>query len=481
MSKKLYDIFEKVASSIPEKVAFNFAEQSITYQEFKENILECEKELIRIGVLKGTKVLLQVEEPEVFACMIFSIWKLQAIFIPIEKKVKDDELLRAKEESNCDFFITTLGTLDTLTRMEGKFSNLQFEKVSHEKKIPCDKDTALMFYTSGTTGLPKCVAFNHDAMTNNIMTVATKMNLSAEDIFYTPLELTLPATITTVLLPALCSGTELFIRKTQLPRAVLGNIRTNSITIFFAVPYMYELMLQFMSTSKDNAFENVKVCISSSAFMKPYIFEQFYQTTNLFIHSIYCSSEAGAITYNDAEDLETIKNSVGRPLPGVHVQIYTGDKEALNDEDGEIVVSGANMSSGYFNRPELNKEVFLERGVNTGDLGCKDKNNFLVLRGRISDVINVAGYLVNPKEVEDLIVTMDEIAEAVVYAVSKDVIGECIVAKVILKDKQKTISEQDIINYCSKHMSNYKVPRNIEFVESIQTGRYGKKVRKFKV
>lgn len=478
MGKKLYDIFEKVVASSTEKAAFYFANRSITYRVLQKSILECERELIRIGIKEGTKVLLQMEEPEVFACMILSIWKLHGVFIPIEKKVTDEELIRAKEESNCDFYITVSGTSDYFKNMEGNFAFVQYEKIVHEKTIPCEEGTALMFYTSGTTGLPKCVAFSHDAMTNNIITVAEKMNLSTEDIFYTPLVLTLPATITTVLLPALCSGTSLFISDTQLPRVILKNIRTNSITVFFAVPYMYELMIQMMNREEDNFFANVKVCVSSSAFMKPYIFEQFYEKTDLFIHSIYCSSEAGAITYNDAKDLETIKNSVGRPLPGVQIQIFMRGDVAKENEIGEIVISGANMSSGYFDRPELQKEVFLKSGVKTGDLACKDKNGFLILHGRISDVINVAGYLVNPKEVEDLILTMDGIADVVVYGVSKDIVGECIAAKIILEDCQKTMNEQDIIKYCSQHLSNYKVPRKIEFVESIPTGRYGKKVRK---
>lgn len=484
MSEKLYDIFEKVVQGNPEKPAFQFEDRSVTYQELHQNILECEKELNQIGVKEGTKILLQMEEPELFACLILSIWKMHAIFIPIEKKVTGEELLRAKEESNCDFYMTTITDSqepEGYKNLEGKFSSVQYENVLHDKVIPCEKDTALMFYTSGTTGLPKCVSFKHDAMTNNIMTVAEKMNLTPVDVFYTPLVLTLPATITTVLLPALCCGTALFIRDTQLPRAVLKNIKTNPITVFFAVPYMYELMIQIMSGNKDNAFEQVKVCVSSSAFMKPQIFEQFYQKTELFIHSIYCSSEAGAITYNDATDIETIKNSVGRPLPGVKVLILNDQKEAEVGEDGEIVVSGLSMSNGYFNRPELKKAVFKEIGVKTGDLACKDENGFITLRGRISDVINVAGYLVNPKEVEDLIVTMDGVKEAVVYAESKEVVGECIAAKVILKDKNQPISEADIIRYCSQHLSNYKIPRIIEFVDSIQTGRYGKKVRKFKV
>lgn len=477
MSKKLYDIFENVVASSPEKAAFYFANRSITYQVLQNSILECERELIRIGIEEGTKVLLQMEEPEVFACMIFSIWKLHGIYIPIEKKVTVEELNRAKEESNCDFYITVSGTSDNFKNMDGDFAFVQYEKIVHEKSVPCEEGTALMFYTSGTTGLPKCVTFSHDAMTNNIITVAEKMNLSTEDIFYTPLVLTLPATITTVLLPALCSGTSLFISNTQLPRVILKNISTNSITVFFAVPYMFELMIQTMNREEYNFFANVKVCVSSSSFMKPYIFEQFYEKTGLFIHSIYCSSEAGAITYNDAKDLETIKNSVGQSLPGVQTRIYMREDVAKENEIGEIVISGANMSSGYFSRPELQKKVFLKSGVKTGDLACKDKKGFLTLHGRISDVINVAGYLVNPKEVEDLILTMDGISDVVVYGVSKDIVGEYIAAKIILEDRQQ-IKEQDIIKYCSQHMSNYKVPREVEFVESIQTGRYGKKVRK---
>lgn len=479
MNNRLLDIFENVANSNPENVAFDYSNKKITYQEFQTMIAAYEQELIRIGVKKETKVLLQVEEPETFAGLIFAIWKLQALFIPVEKKVAGKELARAKEESNCEFYLTTLASQDGMENMDGDLAYISYEKIIHEKTIPCAQDTALMFYTSGTTGLPKCVSFLHDAMRNNIMRVAEKMELSAGDVFYTPLALTLPATITTVLLPALCSGTTLFVSNTQLPRAVLKAIRTNNVTVFFAVPYMYELMLQIMNQSDSNPFEDVRVCVSSSAFMKPYIFEQFYEKTDLLIHSIYCSSEAGAITYNDAEDLKRIKESVGRPLPGVKVSIYAGQEEAKGDEEGEIVVSGANISNGYFNRPELTEKVFLQRGISSGDLANMDQDNFLYLRGRISDVINVAGYLVNPKEVEDMIVTMDGVAEVVVYAEKRDMLGECIAAKVILENKDKEITEQDIIRYCTEHMSNYKVPRKIEFVDSIQTGRYGKKVRKF--
>lgn len=482
----LPDIIDESFKKYGKNIAIDYENTLITYEELNEKSKNWEMEFKKIGINIKDKVLLSIDNHIEFIAVWIALWRIKCIPIPMESTASFIEINRAAMESKCGFIITSTKIDIPQQEIVGVFSSSiestwNYIKMQSDNDEGKNEDRALFFYTSGTTGLPKCVVFGHEAMKENVLSLAQRINISSKDIFFTPLSPVLPATIATVVLPTLCAGATLVTVKNPLPGKVLRKIVDKNVTVFFAVPYMYNLLVDAISIRKSDIFKNVRLCLTSSAFMENSTFEKFYELTRMTIRSIYCSSEGGAISYNDAEDLKMVINSVGRAFPGVNITVLNSmGNPAEYGEIGEIYVSGSHLASGYYNRPEIQEKVFSEYGIKTGDIGALDKDGYIMLYGRSSDTINVSGHLVNPREIEEVMSEIAAISEVVVYSKRDENLGECIASKVVLKDCNVNISIDEILEYCSKRINHYKLPRYIEFVDEIPKSRYGKKVRTFK-
>ncbi|HEY9062633.1 MAG TPA: class I adenylate-forming enzyme family protein [Pseudobacteroides sp.] len=485
INASLLEIIEESFNKYADRIAIDYENTTATYKELKEKTICWSMEMESIGIKFKNRVLLAIDSHIDFIAVWIALWKLNCIPIPMEATATALELERAAKESQCEFIIASsiCGIAETQvvnklpSHIQPTWTYIQVKSMS-SSRIP--EDAALFFYTSGTTGLPKCVVFDHQAMKENVISLAEKINLSEEDVFFTPLSPMLPATIATAVLPALSKGAALITVKNPIPGKLLRKIVDKKVTVFFAVPYMYDIITTAMSVRQEDAWNNIRLCLTSSAFMEAHIFEKFYSLTSIPIRSIYCSSEGGAVTYNDAEDIIKVRSSVGRPLQGVELIIVNGEgREANPGEIGEIYVAGSHLAAGYYNKLELQEIVFSPQGIRTGDLGAFDSEGYLTLHGRASETINVSGHLVNPGEVEEVIAEIAAISEVVVYSKADEHLGECIASKIVLNDDCTNLSTDEILDFCSKKLNHYKLPRHIEFVKELPKSRYGKKVRTF--
>ncbi len=477
-------IIKKTFQQFTDRVAIDYDNDLVTYGELERKVENWSDEMKSQGVKGNDRVLVLVNEPVEFIAIWIALWNLKCVPIPLEIKATHNELQEAVKESQCRFIITSLEVDFSQVKILGnKEAIIQkdwyFIEIDNEDSNDSLIDPALFFYTSGTTGLPKCVVFNHYSMMENIISLVEEIKLSEEDVLMTPLSPMLPATITTALLPVFSVGAKLVIVKSLLPSKLLKKLDSKNVTVFFAVPYMYDLLLSSMNNKTKGIWGGVRLCLTSSAFMQPGLFDKFYEVTHKPIRSIYCSSEGGAITYNDSEELEKIRNSVGRPLRGVKIKIVDSQgKMKKNNEAGEIYVGGTHLATGYFNKPSLGEEVFKNGWAKTGDLGYIDQDGYLTLCGRTSETINVSGHLVNPREIEKVILEIDNVEDVVVFSKKDEQMGEYVAAKVVLGSGRNLDSDK-IMDYCSVKLKKYKIPRYIEFVQEISTSRYGKKIRSF--
>ncbi|PJI06516.1 MULTISPECIES: class I adenylate-forming enzyme family protein [Clostridium] len=477
---------ERTFKKNPNKVAIYYNDIVITYKELAERVDKCIDEIVGLksNIRYKTKVLLSINNPIQFIIIWLSLWKLDCIIIPFQPKGQNSaELKRAIEASECNIVIKesdiNIDDINVISVEKSKnFSSLVYVEVNRDIIDDKYNDLSVFFYTSGTTGLPKCVGFTEESMLENIKSVAEVIDLSEIDVFFTPLSPVLTATITTAVLPSLYVGASLVITNCVLPANILKNIEEKKVTIFFAVPYIYELLNSTMNLHKLDVWNSVRICLTSSAFLKKSTFDEFYEKTSIPMRSIYCSSEAGAITYNNSNDIKLIRNSVGLPLPGVKVKIFDGKMNELKQNQvGELYIGGSHLASGYYNKLELGKKVFKNNLVRTGDIGFINEKGFIVLKGRASDTINVSGFLVNPEEIEQVIIRHHDVKDALVYGINDDKTGERVAAKIILKDEACKLAEDDIYNFCIKQLEQYKIPRHIEIVDDIPKSRYGKKIR----
>jgi len=338
-----------------------------------------------------------------------------------------------------------------------------------------EPQTALMFYTSGTTGTPKCVIHSHRSMAESITSLAESMELTSGTIALTPLAPMLPAALGTVVLQALCTGATLALATSHLPKKILSRVTDLQPAVFFAVPYVYRLLTLSGPADMQAMWARTRLCLSSSATLENKLFDEFLASTGRPIRSLYCSSEIGSCTFNSSSDPEHVRRSVGEPLRGVQVHIV--DEEGLElppGRVGQILVGGTHLASGYFRRPDLQARVFATGRVKTGDLGELDVTGSLSLRGRLSNTINISGYLVNPEEVEQVLLTHPAITDALVYGRDDSRLGEAVAAKIIVRDGCLPPTKEALLDLCAQCLTHYKIPRQIDFVAALPRSRYGK-------
>lgn len=481
--KTLVEHFEATVSQFPAQVAVTYEDEPIEYGDLQNRIHQMAQELQTAQIGPGNRVLLLVQHPVVFIVLWYALWKRDAIPIPLEAGIPDQELATAVASSQCHFVIAQPeAQLDTRLNRPLEKSALTGDLAVYRLTTGgelCEPGTALFFYTSGTTGLPKCVMFSHSAMVENIIPLARALQLGETDVLLTPLAPVLPACLATAVLPALSVGATLALTKGGLPGKMLRELERTRATVFFAVPYLYELLLGTMQVRQNSdAWSRVRLALTSSASLSGALFDAFYAAVRLPLRSIYCSSEGGACTYNDSETLASIRDSVGKPLAGVELRVVDPEGKTLEPgQEGEIQVRGTHLASGYFQRAELQAAVFADGWVKTGDLGVVDATGYLFLRGRLSATINVSGHLVNPMEVEGVLLQHPMVREALVVRETDPALGEKVVAKVVLAREARPETVNELSAFCVQRLAHYKVPRSFLIVAELEKGRYGKAKR----
>ena len=446
-------------------------EEVFTYADIKKHIGVWKWELKRCGIFKRAKVVIYLKEIIDMVGVYFALCELDCVLIPIDVSAKQSTIPEVIKSSKAHFVISLqeLGSREFQKVMSLSLGYKLYQTPYEEKDT---SDNIMQFlYTSGTTGLSKCVMFSKENMANNILRLAKALSLSEDDVIYTPVSLLLPAALNTVLLPALLSATKVFVSESTMPGSVLRNIVKQGVTVFFAVPFYYKLLVS-NGLCTENTWKNVRLCLTSSAYLGEEDFLSFYEKSKKPLHSIYCSSEAGTIAYNDSEDIDNLCKYVGRLLDGCEISLIDVNAEGL----GEIVVKGDMVSQRYYENEELTKEVYRDGWVKTGDLGVIHENGYLEIRGRVSETINITGHLVNPLEVEKVILKIEAVRDVVAYKYLNNVKNDMLGVKIVMNEGV-SIDEKEIIDYCEAALPNYKVPKKVQFVDSIEIGRYGKKKR----
>lgn len=468
---KLLQTLYKFINEKPDYEILTVDTSTYTYSDIRRNMERWKLVLNNCGIKKRDKVVVNIKKTIDFIGIYFALCELDCVMIPIDESTNSDVIVNVINSSNANAVITTqkLVLKEYKKAISISFGYICYCTGKKENDIP--DDIMQMLYTSGTTGLPKCVMYSKENMANNILILAKALGLSENDVIYTPISLMLPAALNTVLMPALLSGTRTYVSKSTIPGKVLRNVINQKVTVFFAVPFYYKLLSENDLCTTDT-WKNVRLCLTSSAYLSEEDFLRFYYKSGQGLHSIYCSSEAGTIAYNDATDIASLKKYVGRPLNGCEISLMDENEEG----EGEIIVKGGMISSKYYCNEELNNKVFCNGWIKTGDFGTFNEDGYLEIRGRLTETINIAGHLVNPLEVEQVIMKNESVEDVVAYKYRNRVDNDMLGVKVVIK-QGRSLQAQDIIKCCEEALPNYKVPKKVLFVSSIDTGRYGKKKR----
>jgi long-chain acyl-CoA synthetase len=334
-----------------------------------------------------------------------------------------------------------------------------------------DEDTAVILYTSGTTGRPKGAELSHRNLLACGATFTEVFGATGDDLFGTALPLFHIYGGAVIMCTAIFNGATLSL----IPRfdavEALKLLATGELTIFAGVPTMYNALLQI---ERQADLSSLRFCISGGASLPEEVLRSFEERFATVILEGYGLTEcAGSATFNRLDRVRK-SGSVGVALPGVDVRVIDGEGHEVGvDEVGEVVLRGPQVMKGYHGRPRETAEAVRDGWLHTGDLGCGDAEGDIRIVDRVKDLIISGGYNVYPREVEEVLYEHPDVVEAAVVGVEDPHFGEGVAAVIALRPGAQ-LDAEGVRAWVKERLSVYKAPRFVQFVDELPKGPTGK-------
>jgi long-chain acyl-CoA synthetase len=339
-----------------------------------------------------------------------------------------------------------------------------------------DGDLAVILYTSGTTGTPKGVALSHANLESNARASASLFELDRERWGVGVLPLSHSYGLT-VMNAGHILGTRSALLRWFNPEEVLRTIQEFRAEAMSGVPTMFVYLLNYPGASAYDT-STMRVWGSGAAPLPVEVVEPFEHRFGGKLLEGYGLTEASPVVA--AHRLSGVRKlgSVGQPIPGVTVSIRDDDDRALPvDEVGEVCVQGPNVMVGYYRNPEETAKTIRGGWLRTGDMGRLDADNYLYIVERKKDLIIRGGFNIYPRDVEEALYAFPGVAEAAVIGLPDTLMGEEVVAFVVLKPGQAATADE-VAGFCQARLAKYKCPKEIRFVDALPKSPVGKILRK---
>jgi long-chain acyl-CoA synthetase len=336
-----------------------------------------------------------------------------------------------------------------------------------------DDDTAVILYTSGTTGQPKGAELTHDNLKRNAEISAGLFSLDETVVVLGALPLFHSFGQTCGMNATILAGGCLSLIPRFDPAKALEIIQRDKVKVFEGVPTMYGAMLhQPDRTEYDTS--SLEICASGGAALPVELLRGFDEAFDCKVLEGYGLSETSPVASFNHPDKERKPGSIGTPIAGVEMKVVGEDGQDLaTGEVGEIVIKGHNVMKGYWNKPEATAEVMRDGWFHTGDMAKVDEDGYFFIVDRKKDMIIRGGYNVYPREIEEVLYEHPAVREAAVVGVPHDDLGEEVGAAVALKDGEQ-VSAEELQAYVKDNVAAYKYPRHVWFLDELPKGPTGK-------
>jgi long-chain acyl-CoA synthetase len=313
--------------------------------------------------------------------------------------------------------------------------------------------------TSGTTAAPRLIRFRSEQLLADCDQICETMEISDVDLNFGVIPVSHSYGFSNLLAPLIARGVPMVLSRDRTPRAVLDDLARTNATVFPGMPVFYQA---FCEMEKVPALPKLRLCISAGAPLPLAVAKKFREKFGLAIHSFYGASECGGICYDREAKLE-IEGFVGAPMKDVDLEMIDSTSEA-----SQVRVRSAAAGDGYF--PEVDEEKLGNGFFTPDDLLAREDDGFKIV-GRVSDLINVAGKKVSPAEIEEILLKLPGVRQAVAFgrqsALRNEEVAVCVVGDVDL-------TENKLLESCRKSLSTWQVPKRIFVVDSIPTNERGK-------
>ena len=502
MSLNLATMLRESALAYPDKPVALYDGGRLSYAELDALSDRFAAGLRASGVAPGETVGLQLPNIPQFLIAYFGMLKAGCICVPLNVLLKAPEVAHCLGDAHARALVTWAGVADEAVKGAGdagvpavyvlntpgvpeSSAGHRFEELlAAEPETPLLEqtdpgDTAVIVYTSGTTGTPKGAELTHYQLYMNADTPGRLFGIRDDDVVLVALPLFHVFGLSSQLNVCVRFGATMSLVPRFDTTRVLEVMQRDGVTVFEGVPTMYVALLQHPNLAGYDV-SKLRVGISGGAPIPAEVLDSFENKFGVVILEGYGLTETASTTTFNVSAAERKIYSVGKPIWGVEVQIWDEDNRPVpagSDHVGEIVIRGVNMMRGYYGNPAATAEAFAGGWFHSGDLGYRDEDGFYFIVDRKKDLIIRGGYNVYPREIEEVLYAHPAVAHAAVVGVPDERLGEEIKAYVEM-NPGATATEQELIDYVKTQVAAYKYPRTVEFRADLPKGPTGKILKK---
>ena len=509
----LSTVLENSAEKYADREAVVLGDTRLTFAQVNGAANQVANLLVSRGIEPGDKVALSCANLPYFPIVYFGILKAGAVVVPLNVLLKGREVAYHLADSEAKAYFCFEGTKELPIGESGHEGFTQTDGCEHFFMITVDpsaespvdgtetlgqamkdqaptfdtvaigdEDTAVILYTSGTTGQPKGAELRHRNMLSNALAAKDLFGADAEnpDTFLCVLPLFHSFGQTVIQNAGFAYGGTVV----MLPRfeadAALKAMAKEKVTFFAGVPTMYWGLLGALDDSGVDVKElaaNLRVAAAGGSALPIEVHKAFQKRFGVTILEGYGLSETSPVASFSPYGEDVRVGSIGVPIPGVEMKLLkpeTWDEvEGDSDDPGEIAIKGPNIMKGYYNRPDATDEAIQDGWFRSGDLGKRDEDGWYYIVDRSKDMIIRGGFNVYPREIEEVLMTHEDVSLAAVIGVPHESHGEEIKAYVVLNDGA-SVSEDELVAWGKEQMAGYKYPREVVFIDALPMTATGK-------
>ena len=439
-----------------ERTALSLGDTKLTYADLDAGSATVAGMLRANGLRPGDRVGVMLPNVPQFAMAYYGVLRMGGIVVPMNPLLKPREVDHYVEDSGAVL------VLDDPTALPGN-AEPDFEVA---ERAP--HDTAVILYTSGTTGRPKGAELTHRNLTANVEVMLELLSVERDDVVLGALPLFHSFGQTVGLNVAVASGACLALLPRFIPGDVLELVESAGVTIFEGVPTMYAALLNQPNIGRYDV-SSLRVCVSGGAALPLEVLHGFEAAFGCVVLEGYGLSETSPVASFNRANLRK-PGSIGTPVEGVEMKLLDQSQEGV----GEIAIRGHNVMKGYWGNPDATDAAIDEDGwFRRGDLARVDEDGCFYIVDRKKELIIRGGYNVYPREIEEVIYEHPAVREAAVVGIPHAELGEEVGAAVALKP-DADVDESDVREFVKSQVAAYKYPRHVWFVDELPKGATGK-------